>query len=184
MAAVNLSFNSKDVIHDMQQVMKKYRDLEISVQRKYIRAAMRKALAPWKPRFEAIAPVKSGSLKRSVATVTKFGRVDGSWSSRVGFTRSKALVSRKINGEKVKVSKDGSHAILVFEGTAQRHTKAGHSRGSMPRNSAAVAAWNALSDEVRRTGGDVFVGALRANLEKAIDEAERRQNLRTSGRIK
>lgn len=182
MKGIAITFNSLDAIHDMKQVMKRYRLLPISLQRKYIRAAMREALKPWVPRFKAIAPVKSGALQRSVATITSFNGVSGSWYSRVGFTRNKKLVKRKVKGETQQVSRDGSHAILVFEGTATRRTRAGASRGSMPRNSEAAQAWRALAAQVRTTGSDVFVGSLRAKLDKAYAEAERRTKLKTQGR--
>ena len=138
-----VTFNSRDVKHDLQVIRKAYMNLQAGLVNKQVNAAMKTAVEPWIPYFQAAAPVgkkllsktlkarkqlalwtgvktvsyKPGNLKRSVQAKSKKHKTHGFWA-KVGFGRTKG--------------KKGNHAMLLNEGTKPRVTKAGKSTGRGP----------------------------------------------------
>ena len=138
-----VTFNSKDVQHDLRVIRKAYMDLPAGLVKRQVKAAIKTAMKPWMPEFRAIAPVgkkllrktlkarkqlelatgikrasyKPGNLKRSVQAMSGQDRTYGFWG-KVGFGRGKG--------------KKGHHALLLNDGTKPRETKAGKSTGRGP----------------------------------------------------
>ena len=102
-------------IPNTRELQEGYRSLPRTLQRKYLKSAIRKAIkdANLEPKFKSAAPKgRTGKLKKSVTIVTGFvrsGEGKGNPYARVGFGRSKG--------------KPGYHAILVNDGTKDRYTK-------------------------------------------------------------
>lgn len=117
-------FDTSDYQRQLQELAKAYQELPRTLQRKYFKSAIRKAVKDTnlEPRFKAAAPKgKKGNLKKSVTIVTGFlrsGEFKGQPYARVGYGRSK--------------SKKGYHAIIVNDGTKDRYTKSRAFRGRGP----------------------------------------------------
>jgi|GEM_PF-6403687 len=145
-----VTFNATDVVHDIGTLRKGFSELPQGLARIHIRAAMKLAMKPLLPMFRAAAPRKTGSLRRSVTTVTNFDGSSGRFYAAVGFGRSK--------------SKQGHHAILVAEGTKPRYTKKRKYCGVMPKSPA----MEALASQIRSAAPPEFEMQLAAALENAI----------------
>ena len=154
-----VTFNSKDVQHDLRVIRKAYMDLPPALVNRQVKAAIKTAMKPWMPEFRAIAPVgkkllqktlkarkqlalwtgvktvsyKPGNLKRSVQAMSGQDRTYGFWG-KVGFGRSKG--------------KKGHHALLLNDGTKPRETKAGKSTGRGPATQFA----EPLANRIRQQG--------------------------------
>jgi hypothetical protein len=150
MAGGLVYFNSKLVENDLRELMRMYGALPVGLKRKHIRAAMNRGLKPFLKDFRKAAPKRTGKLRRSVKISTSFGRVDGSWSSRIGYSRKRG----------------GGHAVLVAYGTKNRETKDGESRGRMPANRSL----GETADRIRRAGLPELYSQLGIALERAIKE--------------
>jgi hypothetical protein len=147
-----VTFNSSDVIHDIDALRRGYAELPTGLARKHIGAAMKRAMAPLMPLFRAAAPRRTGRLRRSVTTITRFAGNSGRFYAAVGFGRSK--------------TKQGHHAILVAEGTKARYTRKRRYCGIGKANPSMAA----LASQIRSAAPPEFEMQLAAALEKAIKE--------------
>jgi hypothetical protein len=145
-----VTFNASDLIHDLDMLRRGFAELPPGLARVHIRAAMKRAMAPLMPMFRAAAPRRSGRLRRSVTTITKFDGSSGRFYSAVGFGRSK--------------TKKGHHAILVADGTKPRYTRK-RKRCGLIRPNPSMAA---LAAQVRASAPPEFEMQLAVALERAI----------------
>ena len=174
-----VTFNSKDVQHDLRVIRKAYMDLPAGLVKRQVKAAIKTAMKPWMPEFRAIAPVgkkllrrtlkarkqlefatgiktvsyKPGNLKRSVQAMSGQDRTYGFWG-KVGFGRSKG--------------KKGHHALLLNDGTKPRETKAGKSTGRGPATQFA----EPLANRIRQQGAYQFSLAIGAAIEKGYAQLD------------
>ena len=174
-----VTFNSKDVQHDLQVIRKAYMDLPAGLVKRQVKAAMKTAMNPWMPEFRAIAPVgkkllrktlkarkglelatgvktvsyKPGNLKRSVQAKSGQDKTYGFWG-KVGFGRSKG--------------KKGNHAMLLNDGTKPRETKAGKSTGRGP----AMQFAEPLANRIRQQGSHQFPLQMEAAIERGYAQLD------------
>ena len=174
-----VTFNSKDVQHDLQVIRKAYMNLPAGLVNKQVNAAMKTAVEPWIPDFQAAAPVgkkllsktlkarkqlalwtgvktvsyKPGNLKRSVQAKSKKHKTHGFWA-KVGFGRTKG--------------KKGNHAMLLNEGTKPRVTKAGKSTGQGP----AMQFAESLANRIRQQGSHQFPLQMEAAIERGYAQLD------------
>ena len=182
-----VTFNSKDVQHDLRVIRKAYMDLPAGLVKRQVKAAMKTAMKPWMPEFRAIAPVgkkllpktlgarkgleratgaktvsyKPGNLKRSVQVASGQDKKYGFWG-KVGFGRSKG--------------KKGHHAMLLNDGTKPRVTKAGKSTGRGPATRFA----ESLANRIRQQGSR----QLSLEIEAAIERGYAQLDKYLAGRLK
>ena len=175
-----VTFNSKDVQHDLRVIRKAYMDLPAGLVKRQVKAAIKTAMKPWMPEFRAIAPVgkkllrktlkarkglelatgvktvsyKPGNLKRSVQAKSGQDRTYGFWG-KVGFGRSKG--------------KKGHHAMLLNDGTKPRETKAGKSTGRGPATQFA----EPLANRIRQQGAYQFSLQIGAAIERGYAQLDK-----------
>ena len=175
-----VTFNSKDVQHDLQVIRKAYMDLPAGLVKRQVKAAIKTAMNPWIPEFRAIAPVgkkllrktlkarkglelatgvktvsyKPGNLKRSVQAKSGQDKTYGFWG-KVGFGRSKG--------------KKGHHAMLLNDGTKPRETKAGKSTGRGPATQFA----EPLANRIRQQGAYQFSLQIGAAIERGYAQLDK-----------
>ena len=175
-----VTFNSKDVQHDLRVIRKAYMDLPAGLVKRQVKAAIKTAMKPWMPEFRAIAPVgkkllrktlkarkgleratgvklvsyKPGNLKRSVQAMSGQDRTYGFWG-KVGFGRSKG--------------KRGHHAMLLNDGTKPRETKAGKSTGRGPETRFA----EPLANRIRQQGAYQFSLQIGAAIERGYAQLDK-----------
>lgn len=151
---------------DLDRLMGMYAKLPDGLARKHLQAALKRSMKPHLGPFRSAAPVDRGGLKKSVGTIASFRK--GIFEGKVGYMRSKA--------------KRGFTAAWISDGTKDRFTKAGASRGKI--------VGNRFGDSVTRQVASAGVGTLRAEmlaaLEKAVSELPtyllRSAKLRARGR--
>ena len=61
-----VTFNSRDVQHDLRVIRKAYMDLPPALVNRQVKAAMKTAMKPWMPEFRAIAPVGKKLLRKTL----------------------------------------------------------------------------------------------------------------------
>ena len=174
-----VTFNSKDVQHDLRVIRKAYMDLPPALVNRQVKAAIKTAMKPWMPEFRAIAPVgkkllrktlkarkgleratgsktvsyKPGNLKRSVQVMSGQDKTYGFWG-KVGFGRGKG--------------KKGHHALLLNDGTKPRETKAGKSTGRGPETQFA----ESLANRIRQQGAYQFSLHIGAAIERGYAQLD------------
>ena len=175
-----VTFNSKDVQHDLRVIRKAYMDLPAGLVKRQVKAAIKTAMKPWMPEFRAIAPVgkkllrktlkarkglelatgvklvsyKPGNLKRSVQAKSGQDKTYGFWG-KVGFGRSKG--------------KKGNHAMLLNDGTKPRETKAGKSTGRGPATRFA----ESLANRIRQQGSRQLSLEIEAAIERGYAQLDK-----------
>lgn len=124
------SYFPEQTTRELDDLIRAYGELPVRLARKHMTAAMKRAIRPFQPALRAATPAKSGGLRRSVKTITKFGdkisrnyygNFRGTVIGVVGFARGAS-----------KPNKMGNHSRLVEDGTTSRRTKTRRSRGRMP----------------------------------------------------
>jgi len=184
-----VTFNAKDVQHDLRVIRKAYVDLPAALVNRQVKAAIKTAMKPWMPEFRAIAPVgkkllrktlkarkglelatgvktvsyKPGNLKRSVQAMSGQDRTYGFWG-KVGFGRSKG--------------KKGHHALLLNDGTKPRETKAGKSTGRGPATQFA----EPLANRIRQQGSRQFPLQIEAAIKRGYAQLDKHLAARLKSR--
>ena len=157
-------FNSSDIKHDIERLRKGFAELPPGLARIHIRAAMKRAMQPYIPMFKAAAPRRTGSLRRSVTTVTHFEGVSGRFQAAVGYGRGRG--------------KRGHHAILVADGTRKRITRNGANRGVMPSDPTV----RGLASRIRAAAPPEFAKEMGNALQKAVNSLAKYVSHSRSGR--
>lgn len=158
MAAI---FDSYFAMGDLRYLAAEYRKLPPALAKKHVRAAIKKTIKPFLPMFRAVAPKRTGGLKRSPIAIADLDRVSGNWTGRVGYGMGKG--------------KKGYAALLVNDGTEPRYhkrpTKAGgrHYTGKGPATHFA----DSMLSTVRSAGLSNLETFLYAGLESAANELPR-----------
>lgn len=147
-----VTWNSRDMIHDIEHLRKGFGELPPALAKRFIRSAIKRAMEPYMPMFRSAAPRRTGKLRRSVTTVVDFAGTSGYFTGRVGYGRGRGRM--------------GHHAILVADGTAPRYTRANKRayRGVMPANTTVAG----LADRIRAMAPPMFETHLTAALDNAI----------------
>lgn len=149
-----IDFDARDYQRQLDELARAYRELPRALNRKYLKAAMRRAVndTGLLPRFRAVAPKgETGALRKSPKIVVGFlrsGAGKGQVYGRVGYGRPK-----------------GNAAALVNDGTKERFTKAGKRTGRIVGTRFASPALSAA-----RSTGPV---ALEKRLTEALEAAKR-----------
>ena len=111
-------YNFRETEKEFQSLIRRYAALPSYVSRQQLRQAVARAITPFKAAVRAVAPVKTGGLRRSVASKVKFySRTYPSVVGVVGFVRKKD--KRKM----------GYHAAIIEGGTKDRVRKSGGRTG-------------------------------------------------------
>lgn len=115
---------------ELDALIRAFGQLPAQLARKHMTAAMRRAIRPFQPALRAATPVRSGGLRRSVKTITKFGNKISRtyWGSFSGTVIGVVGYARGGSSP----TKMGNHSIIVEDGTAERRTKRRRSTGKMP----------------------------------------------------
>lgn len=115
---------------ELDGLVRAYGQLPARLARKHLTAAMKRAIRPFQPALRQATPVGTGSLRRSVKTITKFGNkvsrtywgpFTGTVIGIVGFSRNSADPKKR-----------GNHSSIVESGTGERFRKSRRRTGSMP----------------------------------------------------
>jgi len=151
-----IGFDAADYQRQLHDLAEGYKALPRTLQRKYMKSAIRKAVKETnlESAFKSAAPRLSGNLKKSVTIVTGFlrsGEGKGQPYARVGYGRSKG--------------KKGYHAIIVNDGTKPRFTKSGQFTGKGPATGFA----NGVLRQAQTTG----LVALERHLMESLEAAKR-----------
>ena len=113
--------NMPDLSSDLKQLKTAFDRLPEKVAKKALRSAVTKATSKVRKQVKQATPLgKTGNLRGGLTRSTKFAskKSKGGWFKfRYGFDKKKA-----------------PHALMVEEGTKQRFTRRGVSRGKMPAN--------------------------------------------------
>lgn len=155
-------FDTDDYRRQIAELAKAYQGLPRTLNRKYLKSAIRKAVKDTnlEPRFKSAAPKgRKGNLKKSVTIVTGFmrsGPSKGQPYARVGYGRSKG--------------KRGYHAILVNDGTKDRYTKGFFGFGRMYRGRGPA---TRFADPVLATAAAVGPVNLERHLREGFEAAMR-----------
>lgn len=128
----NLFFHSNyaEFQRDTQYLIEAFRKLPPRLAKKHMTAAMRRAIKPFEPALRDATPYRTGSLRRSIKTITRFyNKADhGAVAAVVGYARG---TLKKKRGQFV-ISGSGQHGIIVEKGTTDRKTSSGRRCGRMP----------------------------------------------------
>ena len=181
-----VTFNSKDVQHDLQVIRKAYMNLPAGLVNKQVNAAMKTAVEPWMPDFRAAAPVGKKLLRKTLKARKQLelwhsthspGRSVKTDSYNPGnLKRSVQAKSKKhkTHGFWAKVGfgrtkgKKGNHAMLLNEGTKPRVTKAGKSTGQGP----AMQFAESLANRIRQQGSHQFPLQIEAAIERGYAQLD------------
>lgn len=151
-----VSFNADEFAKAIAVMQVAYRDLPLGLQKRQIKSALRKVATPYVEDFRGVAPKgETGSLKKSATVVVDFRSQDGRFRARVGYGRKR--------------SKPGYHAILVHDGTKERFTKDGQSRGKVIGTAFARPVVNVI----KIAGTQTFVKELHESLEAGVRQLQR-----------
>jgi len=113
-------YNYRETEKEFNSLIRRYAALPAYVGRQQLRQAVSRAITPFKSAVRAAAPVKTGGLRRSVASKVKFySRTYPAVVGVVGFARKKD--KRQM----------GYHAAIVEQGTKDRVRKSGGRTGRM-----------------------------------------------------
>ena len=182
-----VTFNSKDVQHDLRVIKKAYTDLPAGLVKRQVKAAMKTAMKPWMPEFRAIAPV----WKKLLPKTLKARKQLELWHSTHSPGRSVKRVSYKPGNLKRSVQamsgqdrtygfwgkvgfgrskgKKGNHALLLNDGTKPRETKAGKSTGRGPATRFA----EPLANRIRQQGAYQFSLQIGAAIERGYAQLDK-----------
>lgn len=118
MSGIYFQYNYRETEKEFQRLIRRYYALPAYVSRQQLRQAVARAITPFKAAVRAAAPVKTGGLRRSVASKVKmYSRTYPAVVGVVGFVRKRD--KRQM----------GYHAAIIEGGTKDRVRKSGGRTG-------------------------------------------------------
>lgn len=161
---IDIDLNDAAIQRQVQDLIKRFRELPTNIAKKRMRSAIRKAIKPFEPTLRANTPYRTGQLMRSIISKVKVydKPTHGAIVSVIGYARGSL---QKRRGQFV-VSGSGHHALLVENGTKPRTRKNGGSCGTMPARHMA----RRTLDATRQPVLSALVSELASALEKATQE--------------